>query len=65
MAESEEMKGRLEYLKLAPGVRNIQYFSPLEAGSLFQGEAIKKQPPVVRRMLIRSENSVAKNRVFE
>jgi|TARA_B110000046_G_scaffold186016_1_gene231415 hypothetical protein len=56
MAKSEEMKGLIEYLKSAPGVRNIQYFSPVEAGSPFQGEAIKKQPPVARRLLIRSES---------
>lgn len=58
MAESEEMKGLLEYLKSAPGVRNIQYLSAEDASRLFKSEGIKEQPPVVRRMLIRSENII-------
>lgn len=56
MVESEEMKGLLEYLKSAPGVRNIQYLSAEDASRLFNREGVKEQPPVVRKALVRFEN---------
>ena len=56
MAKSEDMKGLLEYLRSAPGIRNVQYFSAEETRRLFRDENINKQTPAVRRLLIRSEN---------